>query len=121
MDSTLIMILFYALLFGVMYMILIRPQKKQAQKAKDMLSQLKPGDHVVTIGGLHGVIEEVQAGSNTVVLDCDGIYLTFEKRAISRVESTPTVATDDGIVEAPASQSDTVILDTEPESDETQQ
>lgn len=123
MDSTLIMILFYALLFGVMYMLLIRPQKKQAQKAQDMLSQLKPGDHVVTIGGLHGVIEEVQAATNTVVLDCDGIYLTFEKRAISRVVNTPTVATDDGIAEAPteADTTDTVVLDPEPENDETKQ
>lgn len=91
--DTIVMIGFYALLFGVMYFLMIRPQKKQAKKTQDMLSQMKPGDHVVTIGGLHGVIEEVHAADNTVTLDCEGVFLTFEKRAIARIkESAPTVA-----------------------------
>ena len=49
-QSTIMMILFYVLIFGVMYFILIRPQKKQAKKTQDMLNQIKPGDKVVTIG-----------------------------------------------------------------------
>ena len=83
--DTVIMIAFYGVLFGVMYFILIRPQKKQAKKTQDMLSQIKPGDKVVTIGGLHGIVEEVNSADNTVVLDCEGIFLTFEKRSISRI------------------------------------
>ena len=86
-------------LFGVMYFILIRPQKKQAQKTQDMLSQIKPGDKVVTIGGLHGIVEEINSADNTVVLDCEGIFLTFEKRAISRISKVATITTDDAIVE----------------------
>ncbi|CZQ83022.1 preprotein translocase yajc [Trichococcus palustris] len=97
--DTLLMIGFYALLFGVMYFILIRPQKKQAKKTQDMLNEIKPGDKVVTIGGLHGVVEEVNTSDNTVVLDCDGIFLTFEKRAISRVSQVATITTDEAIVE----------------------
>ena len=97
--DTVIMIAFYGVLFGVMYFILIRPQKKQAQKTKDMLSQIKPGDKVVTIGGLHGIVEEINSADNTVVLDCEGIFLTFEKRAISRISKVATITTDDAIVE----------------------
>lgn len=97
--DTVIMIAFYGVLFGVMYFILIRPQKKQAQKTQDMLSQIKPGDNVVTIGGLHGIVEEINAADNTVVLDCEGIFLTFEKRAISRISKVATITTDDAIVE----------------------
>ncbi|NCB64902.1 MAG: preprotein translocase subunit YajC [Trichococcus flocculiformis] len=93
------MIAFYGVLFGVMYFILIRPQKKQAQKTQDMLSQIKPGDKVVTIGGLHGIVEEINSADNTVVLDCEGIFLTFEKRAISRISKVATITTDDAIVE----------------------
>lgn len=93
------MIAFYGVLFGVMYFILIRPQKKQAQKTQDMLSQIKPGDKVVTIGGLHGIVEEINSVDNTVVLDCEGIFLTFEKRAISRISKVATITTDDAIVE----------------------
>lgn len=99
MPSGVMMILFYGLLFGVMYFILIRPQKKQQKKTQDMLNQIKPGDPVVTIGGLHGVVEEVDTQKNTVTLDCEGIFLTFEKRAISRVVPGSTVAGQAGIIE----------------------
>ena len=97
--DTVIIIAFCGVLFGVMYFILIRPQKKQAQKTQDMLSQIKPGDKVVTIGGLHGIVEEINSADNTVVLDCEGIFLTFEKRAISRISKVATITTDDAIVE----------------------
>lgn len=91
--DTMVMIAFYALLFGVMYFLMIRPQKKQAKKTQDMLSQMKPGDHVVTIGGLNGMIEEVNTVDNTITLDCEGIFLTFEKRAIAKIkQSVPTAA-----------------------------
>ena len=74
-----------------------------------MLSQIKPGDKVITIGGLHGVIDEVNKENNTVTLDCEGIFLVFEKRAISRVVSSNTVAAEAGIIEkeeAPAEQTE---------------
>ena len=80
--STLIM---FGAMFGIMYFVLIRPQKKQQEKVQDMLSNLKIGDSIVTIGGLHGIIDEINDAAKTVVLDCEGIYLTFERRAVARV------------------------------------
>lgn len=78
-------------LFAVMYFLMIRPQKKQADKKRQMIDAMKRGDGVVTIGGLHGIIDEVNQANRTVVLDCEGIYLTFELSAIATVkESTPT-------------------------------
>ncbi|HJG48952.1 preprotein translocase subunit YajC [Ruoffia tabacinasalis] len=75
----------FIVLFAVMYFMLIRPQKKQAQKKQEMLNDMKPGDAVVTIGGLHGVVDEVSQSSQTVVLDCEGVYLTFTLGAIATV------------------------------------
>ncbi len=112
--DTLLMIGFYALLFGVMYFILIRPQKKQAKKTQDMLNEIKPGDKVVTIGGLHGVVEEVNTSDNTVVLDCDGIFLTFEKRAISRVSQVATITTDEAIIEDYSATEEDATVEEEP-------
>lgn len=74
----------------VMYFMMIRPQKKAAQKTQNMLDSLKAGDAVVTIGGLHGVVDEVREADKSVVLDCEGIYLTFERRAIARIKTTAT-------------------------------
>lgn len=78
-------ILMFAVMFGIMYFLLIRPQKKQQDKVQSMLDSLQVGDSIVTIGGLHGIIDEINDETGTVVLDCEGIYLTFERRAISRV------------------------------------
>lgn len=77
-------------MFAVMYFLLIRPQKKQQEQVKNMLDSLAEGDSVVTIGGLHGIVDEVNAANNTVVLDCEGIYLTFERRAIARIVTKGT-------------------------------
>lgn len=82
----------FLLIFVLMYFMMIRPQQKQAKKTQDMLNSLQKGDSVVTIGGLHGIIDEVNAEANTVVLDCEGIYLTFERRAIARVVQKGTSA-----------------------------
>ncbi len=64
---------------------MIRPQQKQRKEHQSMMSKLRPGDHVVTIGRLHGVVSEVNEKEKTVTLDCEGIYLTFDLVAIQRV------------------------------------
>ncbi|UQS85193.1 preprotein translocase subunit YajC [Apilactobacillus apisilvae] len=72
-------------LFGIMYFLIIRPQKKQQQKHAETLKQLQKGDHVVTIGRLHGVVDEIDTENKTVTLDCDGIYLVFDMSAVAKV------------------------------------
>lgn len=69
--------------------------RKQRQRAKQIQAQrdaMKIGDKVVTIGGLHGVIYNIDTVNNTVDLDCEGVILTFERMAIHHVvtESAPT-------------------------------
>ena len=55
-----------------------RSQKKQAQARQDQLKALQKGDEIVTIGGLYGVVDEVDTANQKMVLDIDGVYLTFE-------------------------------------------
>ena len=67
-----------------------RSQKKQAQARQDQLKALQKGDEIVTIGGLYGVVDEVDTANQKMVLDIDGVYLTFElgasKRVVNRAE-----------------------------------
>ena len=49
-------ILMLVVMFAVFYFILIRPQKKKEKELKNMISALKVGDEVATIGGIHGKI-----------------------------------------------------------------
>ncbi len=78
-------------LFALMYFLMIRPQRKQEQKRREQLSKVKVGDQVVTIGRLHGVVDEVNEAEKTVTLDCDGIYLVFDLSAVAQIK-TPSVA-----------------------------
>ena len=69
--------------------------RKQRQRAKEIQAQrdaMKIGDKVVTIGGLHGEIYNIDTVKHTVDLDCEGVILTFERMAIHHVvtESAPT-------------------------------
>lgn len=55
-------------------------QRKQAKARQETLNQIQKGDAIVTIGGLHGIVDAID--EQFVVLDVDGIYLTFDRAAI---------------------------------------
>lgn len=77
----------------VMTFVMQGKQKKQAQQRQDELKNLAKGDRVVTIGGLHADVDSVDLDQNLVVLDADGIYLTFDLasiRTVAKAEPTPT-------------------------------
>ena len=86
-TQTIYQILLWVGIFGVMYFFMIRPQQKKQKDQKNFVENMKKGDNVVTIGGLHGKIVSVEG--TTVTLEVDkGTKLTFEKTAISR-EASP--------------------------------
>lgn len=73
-----------ALLFGVMYFMMIRPQQKRRREAERMQSALGPGDEVVTIGGLYGTVVTVE--DDTVTLEvAPGVHNRYARPAIARV------------------------------------
>ncbi len=73
-------------IFVVMYFFMIRPQQKKAKDQQKFITDMKEGDAVVTIGGLHGKI--VETTEKTVTLDVGrGMRLVFDKTAISRDSS----------------------------------
>ncbi|MEV0810008.1 preprotein translocase subunit YajC [Micromonospora sp. NPDC050200] len=77
-------ILMIALLFGVMYFMMIRPQQKRRREAEFMQSALAPGDEVVTIGGLYGTVTGVD--DDTVLLEvAPGVQTRYARPAIARV------------------------------------
>lgn len=53
-------IIWFAVLFGLMYFLMIRPQQKEQRARAEMIRGLKPGDKIVTTGGLVGVITKVE-------------------------------------------------------------
>lgn len=73
-------------LFGsiilIMYFFMIRPQQKKQKDTKKFIEEIKKGDDVVTIGGLHGKVAAVEG--DVVFLEIDkGVKVKLEKSAIS--------------------------------------
>ncbi|PQP91510.1 preprotein translocase subunit YajC [Paenibacillus sp. AR247] len=81
------LILPLVLMFAIFYFLLIRPQQKKQKTRTSMLSALKKGDKVVTIGGLHGTIMEIT--DDIVVLRVNDVTkLTFDRGSISHAVSS---------------------------------
>ena len=78
------MIIMFVVMGGLIFY-MSRTQKKQAEKRMESLNKLQKGYEVITIGGLYGTVDEVDTDKRTVVLDVDGVYLTFELTAIKTV------------------------------------
>lgn len=78
--------LFMLVALVAMWFFMSRSQKKQQQERKNLLENMKAGDEVVTIGGLRGVLSEVNTEKSTVIIDCEGIFLEFDRSAIRTVK-----------------------------------
>ncbi len=69
---------------------MIRPQQKKAKDQKKFAEEIKKGDYVVTIGGVHGRIAELE--DDTIIVEVErGARIKFSKSAVS-MESTKAAA-----------------------------
>ncbi len=73
-------------LMVAMFAIMIIPQRRRDKKVKDMLSNLKAGDRVRTIGGIYGTIGSIKEDTVILLVGPDKVKLVFARGAISQVE-----------------------------------
>ena len=77
-------------MFGILYFFMIRPQQKKAKDQKKFTEEIKKGDYVVTIGGVHGRIAEIE--DDTIIVEVErGARIKFSKSAVL-MESTKAAA-----------------------------
>ena len=74
----------FIFIIAIFYFLIIRPQSKKRKDTERMLSALKKGDKVVTIGGLHGIIQNVKESTVIIKVD-DNVKLEFLRSAVSNV------------------------------------
>ena len=86
-------IVWMVVLFGIMYFLMLRPQKKEQKRLQAMLNDMEGGDSIVTTGGFYGVVidmtEEdviVEFGNNK---NC---RIPMRKQAIAEVEKAGSAA-----------------------------
>jgi len=74
----------FALLFGLMYLLFIRPQSKRRREAEQMQRKIGPDDKIITIGGLYGRV--VSTDDESVTLEISpGVTARYSRQAIARV------------------------------------
>ncbi|HWN97783.1 MAG TPA: preprotein translocase subunit YajC [Blastocatellia bacterium] len=81
----------FILIFGILYLLVIRPQQKKQREAQteraNMLKALKPGDKVVTTGGIYGTIVAVREKDDTIQLRiAQSVSVEAERSAIARLQ-----------------------------------
>lgn len=75
-------------LFALMYVLMIRPQRAKAQQQQKILSTVAPGDEVLTVGGIYGIVQELEAdedGGDLIVEIADGIHVRVARKALATV------------------------------------
>jgi preprotein translocase YajC subunit len=71
-------------MFGFIYFMLIRPQRAQQRKHAELLASLKPGDEVVTAGGIYGEVVQLDAERVMIEID-DDVRIAVARRAIASI------------------------------------
>lgn len=75
------LLIMMALIFLVMWLFMVRPQKKQQKELDDFRKALKKGDKVVTLGGIHGSVAEIS--EKTILLEVDNnVKIRVDKASI---------------------------------------
>lgn len=72
-------------IFGLMYLLMIRPQKKQEKQMREKINAMRVGDSVVTIGGIVGKIMNIAEDEITISTSVANTMMTFKKQAVSSV------------------------------------
>ncbi len=76
------MIVFLAVIFGLMYLVMIRPQRKRQKEHQQLIEELNRGDRIVTAGGIYGQIENIND---------DSVVIKVESGATMRVARNSVV------------------------------
>ena len=75
-SNSVFMILFLIVIFGLLYFVMIRPQRKRQKEHKNLVEELQRGDRVITAGGIYGQIESISE---------DSVCLKIESGATIRI------------------------------------
>ena len=86
-------------LFVLMYVLMIRPQRQKAQAQQRLLGMVEPGDEILTVGGLYGIVQELEPdeeGGDLIVEIADGIHVRVARRGLATVVKPDDDDADEG-------------------------
>lgn len=84
-----------AAMFALLWVLLIRPQKRKQAEQQQLLSGIEPGDEVLTMGGIYGIVHEIDEDDDLVVEIAEGIRVRVARRAVAGVVKPDDEADED--------------------------
>ena len=86
-------LIFIAVMIGLMWLLLIAPQRRRQRATRDMIAGLEVGDEVLTAGGVYATVQDVREDDLTVEI-APGTSVRLDKRAVAVVLSEETEEED---------------------------
>jgi preprotein translocase subunit YajC len=93
-------LLFIVLAFGLVYLLFVRPQRKRQSQQQQMMSDLRVGDEVLTVGGIYGTVSQLDEDEVTVEI-APSTEVRVARRAIAGVTREPEEEDEPGEDEEP--------------------
>lgn len=81
------MILVYVIIFGGMYLIMVRPQQKRRKQEEELKKNLQLGDEITTIGGIVGRIINIKDDTDSLIIESGSNKIRIKKWAVSSVDN----------------------------------
>ena len=69
----------------LLWALLIRPQRNRQRQQNDLLSTVEPGDEILTVGGLYGIVQELDEEDDLIVEVADAVHVRIARRAVAGV------------------------------------
>ena len=92
------LILLLALLV-LLWALLIRPQRSRQRQQQELLTSIEPGDEILTVGGIYGIVQEIDEDDDLIVEVADAVHVRIARRAVAGVVK-PDADEDEGEPEA---------------------
>lgn len=84
------MIIMLVAMFVIMWLFMIRPQQKKQKEIRNFQNSLKAGDHVITGGGIYGVVKNIDIEKNTVEVEiARGVNIVVDKSYVFADAAAP--------------------------------
>ena len=69
----------------LLWALLIRPQRARQRQQQEVLSAVEPGDEIITVGGLYGIVQEIDEEDDLIVEVADAVHGRIARRAVAGV------------------------------------
>jgi len=69
----------------LLWVLLIRPQRSRQRQQHELLANVDPGDEIITVGGLYGIVQEIDEEDDLIVEIADAVHVRIARRAVAGV------------------------------------